>query len=182
MALHSTSSSGADAARRRRAQAARKFQPAEVKLLLVAEAPPSALDRYFYFEDVREQDSLFRYVSRMLIPVEPTRDNKRQLLARLRDKGVFLIDLSVDPLDGAPLASFVPDLVTRARALGPKKVILIKATVYDAAFAALREAGLPVVDERVPFPGSGQQKRFEVAFGRALADSWQRSLRSSESG
>jgi hypothetical protein len=40
-------------------------------------------------------------------------------------------------------------------------VILIKATVYDVAFYALREARLPVVDERVPFPGSGQQKRFE---------------------
>ena len=52
---------GADAARRRRDRAARKYRPKQVELLLVAEAPPAALDRYFYFEDVREQDSLFRY-------------------------------------------------------------------------------------------------------------------------
>jgi hypothetical protein len=45
-------------ASRRRAQAAKKYRPAFVKLLLVAEAPPSALDRYFYFEVVATQDSL----------------------------------------------------------------------------------------------------------------------------
>src|SRR5205085_734267 len=43
-------------ARRRRDRAARKYQPASVELLLVAEAPPSAFDRYFYFEDVATQD------------------------------------------------------------------------------------------------------------------------------
>jgi hypothetical protein len=47
-------------------------------------------------------------------------------------------------------------------------VILIKATVYDAAFAALCEANVPVVDERIPFPGSGQQARFAQAFEHAL--------------
>jgi hypothetical protein len=40
-----------------------------VELLLVAEAPPSALDRYFYFEDVPVQDSLFRYVARAILDV-----------------------------------------------------------------------------------------------------------------
>ncbi len=49
-------------ARRRRQQAAVRYQPEHVRLLLVAEAPPSSLDRYFYFHDVRGQDSLFRYV------------------------------------------------------------------------------------------------------------------------
>jgi hypothetical protein len=49
-----------DPAPRRRARAARRYRPEKVDLLLVAEAPPSALDRYFYFEDVSEQDSLFR--------------------------------------------------------------------------------------------------------------------------
>jgi hypothetical protein len=140
-----------------------------VKLLLVAEAPPSALDRYFYFEDVREQDSLFRYVVRGVLGVEPTRQDKGELLNRLRDKGVFLIDLSPEPLSTVPLSDFVSDLVTRVTAISPEKVILIKATVYDAAFEALRDACLPVVNERVPFPGSGQQKRFEAAFARALA-------------
>jgi len=90
------------------------------------------------------------------------------LLGQLRERGVFLIDLSPDPVASLRLSEFVPQLVSRVRALGPEKIILIKATVYDAAFQALREERLPVVDARIPFPGSGQQKRFEVAFARAL--------------
>jgi hypothetical protein len=45
---------------------------------------------------------------------------------------------------------------------------LIKANVFDIAFATLRAAGLPVVPVRIPFPGSGQQKRFREAFAAAL--------------
>ncbi len=155
-------------ARRRRDRASRKHRPAEVKLLLVAEAPPAALDRYFYFEDVRIQDSLFRYVVRAILKRDPTRETKREDLAALRDRGVFLLDLKQEPRDDSPLASEVPGLIRRVKRLAPRKVILIKTTVYDAAFADLRDAGLPVVDERVPFPGSGQQRRFEEAFARAL--------------
>ena len=156
-------------ARRRRERAARKHRPEDIKLLLVAEAPPAALDRYFYFEDVPHQDSLFRYVARFILTTEPTRANKAELLARLRDRGVFLIDLKRDPVEGKSLALEVPDLVRRIRRLDPCKIIIIiKDSVYHLVHQPLAEAGLPVVDERVPFPGSGQQRRFELAFARAL--------------
>ena len=50
------------------------------------------------------------------------------------------------------------------------------ATVYDTAFQPLMHAGLPVVDERIPFPGSGQQVRFGYVFDRALRSiGWGRS-------
>jgi hypothetical protein len=139
-----------------------------VDTLLVAEAPPSELDRYFYFVDVTEQDSLFRYVCRVALGREPTRSGKAELLARLREQGIFLIDLSPDPLGGHDLSTFVPDLVRRCKKLDPRAIILIKATVFDVAYSALEQAGLPVVSERVPFPGSGQQARFVEAFERAL--------------
>jgi hypothetical protein len=155
-------------ARARRNQGARRFKPDKVKLLLVAEAPPAALDRYFYFPDVAKHDSLFRYVARGILKTEPTRDNKSELLASLRDRGVFLIDLKPDPLDGSQLSDYVPDLVRRTKRIAPDKIILIKATVHDAALSPLVRAGLPVSRERVPFPGSGQQRRFETAFARAL--------------
>lgn len=158
---------GATAARRRQA-ATEKYRPAQIKLLLVAEAPPTALDRYFYFEDVGQHDSLFRYVARGILGVEPTRDGKPELLAALRDRGVFLIDLKPEPTSPSTLGEEVPRLIQRVEEMDPDALILIKATVHDAAFAKLRNAGLPVVDERVPFPGSGQQKRFEEAFARAL--------------
>ncbi len=155
-------------ARRRRREWARRFHPDAVALLLVAEAPPSDLDRYFYFPDVTRQDSLFRHVARSVLGAEPTRANKPELLRRLRDKGVYLIDLSPEPKAGGNLEPFVPALVHRIQKIRPASIILIKTNVYDAAFVALREAALPVVDVRVQFPGSGQQKRFVAAFAEAL--------------
>ena len=154
-------------ARRRRERWARHFRSDHIATLIVAEAPPSELDRYFYFPTVSTQDSLFRYVARLVLDMEPTRENKRDLLERLREARVYLIDLSPEPLAGAH-ADFVPRLVRRVRRLDPDRIILVKAPVFDAAYVPLHDAGLPVVNVRVPFPGSGQQRNFEVAFSRAL--------------
>jgi hypothetical protein len=160
-----------DAARRRRSAAARRWQPDRIELLLVAEAPPSALDRYFYFEDVSTHDSLFRHVVEGVLGEKPTRD-KPPYLEALRERGVFLVDLSVDPFRHRreALPRGVHDLVRRATALQPRHVVLIATGVYDTAYGPLQRAGLPVVDARLPFPGSGQQRRFLEGF-RAVLDS-----------
>ena len=50
-------------------------------------------------------------------------------------------------------------------------MILIKSIVHDAAYAALEAAGLPVIDERIPFPASGQQKKFLEGFRSAVRES-----------
>ena len=159
--------------RRLRAAAARKYRPKQVRLLLVAEAPPCSQERYFHFEEVQAHDWLFRYVCTGLFGETPSRDNKGEFLARLRDSGVFLIDLSVDPLGDNPtppmLRSRVPDIADRCRECSPGAIILIKSSVYDLCYEVLAAAGLPVIDERMPFPASGQQKRFLEAFGRALS-------------
>ena len=81
---------------------------------------------------------------------------------------MFLIDLLLDPVGNEPIAAGVPGLVQRVRRLKPEKIIVIKAGVYDVVHDALVEAGLPVVPVRVPFPGSGQQRRFVEAFKKAL--------------
>ncbi|OKH80003.1 hypothetical protein EB75_21675 [Mycobacterium sp. ST-F2] len=156
--------------RRRRAVAAKQYQPSRVRLLLVAQAPPDADDRYFYFVDVAQHDSLFRAVARAILPqVEPTRTNKASLLAQLRDRGIFLIDLKPDPVDGSDLSPYVPALLDRIAELEPERIILIKADVFRVAYPALAAAGLPVSQMRIPFPSSGRQKEFAVTFGRALA-------------
>ena len=159
----------ANEARGRREQAAAKYRPEVVELLLIAEAPPSALDRYFYFEDVARHDSLFGHVVRAVLGIEPSRSEKLSQLRRLADRGVFLIDLKPDPKKpGENLAAYVLDLVSRATALHPRHVITIKADVCDLVQQPLRAAGLQVVDQRVPFPGSGQQRRFLEAMATAL--------------
>jgi hypothetical protein len=154
----------------RRREAAAHYRPNEIDLLLVAEAPPAALDRYFYFDDVPDQDSLFRYVCRVLLGQEPTREGKPQMLQELCELGAFLIDVRETPVDGTPLRNFVPSLVQRCRVLEPRHIILIKATVFDASHQSLRAAGLPVSEVRVPFPGSGRQHEFVAAFTRALRE------------
>jgi hypothetical protein len=101
--------------------------------------------------------------------MEPDRENKRELLKTLRDEGVFLIDVSPDPIwEKAQLRERITDLVARVRALKPEHIILIKKSVWDVARWPLMEAGLPLVDLPIPFPGSGQQRRFESEMGSAL--------------
>lgn len=163
--------SNAKAATKRKT-AATKYRPPEIRLLLVAEAPPEDVTRYFYFEKVTTQDSLFRYVCKGLYGEAPDRSDKSSWLNRLRNDGVFLIDLSPEPVspgwNGHQAQS--AELVQRCLQLKPQKVILIKAPVFDAAYEPLREAGLPVSSVRIPFPGSGQQKRFEQLFATALQE------------
>lgn len=135
------------------------------------------LERYFYFEVVREQDSLFRYVSKLILHHVPGRGEKASALTALKDRGIFLIDLSEDPLPGVDLSGCVDKLVRRCHELSPRRIILIKTNVYDLAYRRLKAEGLPVIDERIPFPGSGQQRRFEERFGAALQADEARDLR-----
>lgn len=157
--------------RSRRTQAAEQYRPDRIRLLLIAEAPPADPNRYFYFHEVNAHDSLFRHVARSLLGVEPTRENKPELLAQLQQQGTFLIDLKPDPVDSTSLNSYVPALMHRVHGLSPERIVLIKATVYDAAHATLAAAGLPVSSVRVPFPGSGQQTNFSQAFAKAVRES-----------
>ena len=163
----STEEEAATGSARRKAAAAR-YRPTPIRTLLVAEAPPRGLSRYFYFEHVGAHDSLFRNVFRTMMNKEPDRKAKARHLAELKTAGVFLIDLKESPADDSPLADSVPGLVERCAALSAERIILIKVTVYDAAFAALKSASLPVINCRIPFPGSGQQRRFEEEFRAAL--------------
>lgn len=153
-----------------RERAASKYRPDHIRLLLVAEAPPAAPDRYFYFEDVPTQDSLFRYIVRTVLGEASTRDRKAEHLQLLKSRAVYLVDLKTSPKDaGEDLSPYVAGLVDRAAEMAPDYVITIKANVCDLCQQPLRSAGLNVSDERIPFPGSGQQVRFVTAMESALA-------------
>jgi hypothetical protein len=157
-------------AARRRRDAAKRYRPDRVHLLIVAQMPPYELDRYFYFPRVPKADYLFQAVVPHLLGEEPARLDKRAHLAALRDLGVFIIDLKPDPCNPAPVDSFVDDLVARVRGLDPQHIVLVKVDVYDAAFQRLRALGLPVIDARVPFPSTGQQTVFGIGFRSALGE------------
>ena len=149
-----------EAARRRRDCAAARYRPERIDTLLVSEAPPSARDRYFYFEDVTEHDSLFRHVVQAVLGEKPTRD-KAPYLDALREAGWFLVHVSDEPFhDRKVLPPLVPDLLARCEQLAPTRIIIVGAPLFDLLRNPMRDAGLPLVDVRLPYPGSGQQRRF----------------------
>lgn len=165
-------------------ETARQFyKPDRIKYLLIAEAAPDNLDRFFYYTDVFKHDDLFLGISRVLFPSlkdehlikRRRRDStiKKIMLEKFKSEGFYLLDLSELPLSllSSSLNSQVPSLIKRIKPIINKdtKIILIKTTVYDAAFSFLLKEGIKnVIDSRISFPGSGQQAKFYVEFTEAL--------------
>jgi hypothetical protein len=158
-----------------------RYKPRQLRLLLIAEAPPCNLDRFFYFEEVKKQDSLFLEIMGVLYPDQKAAylasgrdpDLKKDLLEIFRDDGYWLMDLSEVPpeLTGQSLESYVPDLLQRLhKTISPDTpILLIKANVYDLLYPVLSSQGYRVIPERLPFPGSGQQRVFREKFKKIIA-------------
>lgn len=162
-------------------KARNKYKPDRVKYLLVAEAPPDSVERFFYYDNVHQHDYLFLGVSQALYPdlkenfLASRRSSKikSSILLKFKADGFYLLDLSELPLSftTGDLYSQLPTLVEKLIAVSEEKtkIILIKATVYDTAFQYLKQKRFEnVVDTRVPFPGQGGQKAFQVQFNKAL--------------
>ena len=83
------------------AKARNKYKPSHINRLLITEAPPCNLDRYFYFEDVKKQDSLFLEIMGVLYPDRKQRylkvgrpmEGKIELLEMFKEDGYLLLDL-----------------------------------------------------------------------------------------
>lgn len=163
------------------AKARNRYKPRQISMVLIVEGPPDSLDRYFYFEDVKKHDSLFLEIMGVLYPEQKKRylasgrDSilKEELLESFMEDGYWLIDLSEVPcsLVDVPLEDYVPSLVERLENQIDKQtpIILIKANIYDLLYTLLVEKGYNVCNERIPFPGSGQQGVFREKFSRAVA-------------
>lgn len=162
-------------------QARKKYMPIKIKTLFIAEKPPKAPDRFFYYEDVRQYDSLFIYLMKELyhdnidlyLTSSRTTSIKAEILTRFKNDGYYLMDLSDDSSSFAEvyaseLMTSLSELVNKGIMSMETPIILIKANVYDCLFSRLVTAGYNVIDERIPFPGSGRQKDFEECFRNAL--------------
>lgn len=158
-----------------------KYKPDNVKYLFIAEAPPDSVDRFFYYENVSRHDYLFLGVAQALYPElkdkfianRRSSDIKSSILLKFKKDSCYLLDLSELPLSlmREDLPSQLPALVERIKKVADNrtKIILIKANVYDIAFRYLQSRwGNNVVDVRIPFPGQGGQKKFQIAFKKAL--------------
>lgn len=165
-------------------EAREKFKPENIKILFVAEAPPDALERFFYFPYVRSNDWLYLGIVKALCAYPDTysdnidpkklRENKEEILKLLKDDGFYLMDLSPLPKSLIPLPElFKSDFIERLKNESAidktaTKIILIKTNVYDCLFHSIEELGYAVQPQRIPFPASGQQQNFAVEMQKAL--------------
>ena len=88
-----------------RAKAATKYCPATTRLLFVAESPPQADDRYFYFENVKQGDWLWIALMKAVFGADfkktkAERQRKTYWLARFQKSGCRVIDAVKEPLCG----------------------------------------------------------------------------------
>lgn len=152
-----------------------RFMPTQARWVFIAEAPPSDLTRYFYFEHVPSGDSLFLEMMKVLypdsvMPARETRANKLKFLARFRDDGCLLLDAVDYPLGDLGrtgkrrrLRENLPRLIDELQEanVAEAHLVLISIPVYEVCAEPLREAGFRVLNaEPIDFPGSGRQVHF----------------------
>lgn len=162
-----------------RLEAIQRFRPDRVEILFLAESPPSAPDRHFYFEHVTRADTLWVELTRSLYPTDfgetkVERGRKAEWLRRFQADGYWLLEAVPDPIDKRKKEAQIRDRADRVleelHAARPRHVVLIAAPVWKVLGDPIRAAGFSLPQaQAIPFPGRGQQGRFRIALQAALA-------------
>jgi hypothetical protein len=169
------------------AAASRKYRPAGIKLLFIAEAPPAyRFHRFFYFTGLKNGDTLFLEMMKVLYPevvgfregnhslyeAKAVRLMKESLLDRFFRDGMYLIDAVEEQMpDGADSAvktrlmrEALPALRRKVRRLSPLRdvpIILIGKLTCTVCLQTLREDGFLILNEGpISHPARGNQARF----------------------
>lgn len=161
-----------------------KFKPInKVRFLLVAESPPAS-GGFFYFEKATGRSSLFSETMKALgmFPEDETMQkgfDKTPLLKEFQSQGFFVIDASYTPVDKGlsrkdretVIKKEMPRLVADTQRLDPENIIIVKVTIFDVVKEALANAGLGkriLNKEGLPFPSTGNQKKYRQMLRRLL--------------
>jgi hypothetical protein len=155
-----------------RDQARERYRPSPIRTILIAESPPVDPDRFFYFESVTEHDSLYLETMKVLFPGRSAKDYrnaKADYLGKFRDGGLFLLDATDTPImkkanKKALVERDKTKLLAKLNRFGVSRkvpIVLVSKSVWDVHNIYLRGMGYSVANTvMIPFPGSGQQKRF----------------------
>ena len=170
-------------------EAAEKYKPDKIKTLFIAESPPfekkGEEPRYFYFEDVKKRDFLFRSIMEVLFPEEyndfkesdkKATKKKVPLLKKFKEGCFFLIDACDEPINQHKNRDFFigkdfQKLVERIKGLIHKdaEIILIKKNIFDLLFKELKDRGFNVINTgHLDFPSSGNQLKFKKKLKKLL--------------
>lgn len=164
-------------------QSRKEFQPYIIRYLLIAESPPNDPARFFYFKNVKTQDSLYIETMRAIYYLDDKnaeyfRKHKEPFLHKFMLDGFYLIDTVDEPLGGlskqkkikcisnnlVPLKDKLGKLVTKET-----KIILISAAVHEALYEELTCSDYDLINESmINFPGSGNQLIFREKIRKVL--------------
>lgn len=168
-------------------KARKVYLPRKIKLLFLTEAPPlPERGRYFYFEEVRQGDSLFLELMKVLFgeevmafeTVKSLRKEKKYFLDRLKEEGFYLTNATDQPLPDATATARIktyrkqmPDLIKQLEEIitPSTPIVIVSAVVYEGCFELLREAGFNMLNEgKIEYPNSGQQLNFRRKLSQLL--------------
>src|SRR5437867_7959470 len=163
-------------------RARRKYRPRKIRLLLVAESPPSS-GGFFYFPTTIGKDHLFRETMKALDlwpEDEPMRKgvDKRPMLLRFQSMGLYLLDTCEFPVDKLQpeqrretVRQQMPRLVNDVIEADPFRILVVKSSIFNPVVIALRESGLwsrILNTGPVPFPSHGNQQIYRSMLKSAL--------------
>ena len=183
---------------RRQAIALKRHLPGFIKVLFVAEAPPTIESRrFFYFLDLSAFDTLFLEMMKVLYPKETgfrenissylpsygasrVRSHKAEFLYRFRQDGFYLIDASTRPMPSHAttriktkyLREELPGLLRRLRSLAVGQdtpIVLIGTLTFAVCAPILNEKGFHILNEAaINHPARGGQRLFRKGLKAAL--------------
>lgn len=153
-----------------------KYLPEKLKLIFVLESPPAS-GKYFYDETGKTSEPLFNELMKLL-NYKPA--DKKDGLVFFRDKGFFLVDATYKPVNelkgkkrNETIISDFNELVADLEGLCHNKkspLILVKANICRLLEKKLEAKAFTVLNKEIviPFPSTGQQKRFHAEIGKIL--------------
>lgn len=162
-----------------------RWKPDKIRLLLIGESPPDdggdiTNRRFFYTEHLSERDLLFRGVADALC--DSSKLNKGDLKTpwhqRLRDEGLYLIDLASIPvnlMDGSTrrrvLRESVDECVQRVTDLAPDGIAICHTPTFRLLSRPLQAASLPLLHNApIPFPMGNKRAEFVEKLRAAVAE------------
>ena len=163
-------------------KARREYRPSRIRLLMIAESPPSS-GGFFYFPQAIGKDHLFRETMKSIGLWPQTAGmhrgiNKVPMLRGFQSMGFYLIDSSTDPVDKMPnrarrdaIKHQLPRLVEDVKRADPSNIVIVKSSIYGPVKSALEEAGFGsrvLNDQPIPFPSHGNQKEYRTIMSRLL--------------
>jgi hypothetical protein len=149
----------------------RLYEPQSlIRLVIIAESPPAS-GKYFYDLTGATSESLFAALMKQ-IGFSPS--TKKEGLREFQRRGWILVDATYEPVNiGLSKSSRYPLLRDDLARLTPDRstpLVLIKANVCQILKPRLVQDGFNVLnrDAAIPFPSTGQQKKFHERFGAIL--------------